>query len=103
MHEISHNLAFKGTPAPRYSHADPLLPSAASSRLTSPPGRLPGMFANRVLSIIANLPLGIPAAISFRKSHLEHHRYQGHDVVDVDVPCEWEGWFFVSAPRKFLW
>jgi len=49
------------------------------------------------------LPLGIPAAISFRKYHMEHHRYQGHDVVDVDVPCEWEGWFFVSAPRKFLW
>jgi sphingolipid delta-4 desaturase len=73
MHEISHNLAFKAN------------------------------VPNRLLSIVANLPLAIPAAISFRKYHLEHHRCQGHDVVDTDVPCEWEGWFFVSAPRKFLW
>mmetsp|Transcript_53930 Transcript_53930/g.122917 ORF Transcript_53930/g.122917 Transcript_53930/m.122917 type:complete len:340 (+) Transcript_53930:100-1119(+) len=78
MHEISHNLAFKGT-----------------TQL--------GMASNRLLSLVANLPLGIPAAISFRKYHLEHHRYQGHDVVDVDVPCEWEGWFFTSPPKKFLW
>jgi sphingolipid delta-4 desaturase len=78
MHEIAHNLAFKGTTAW-------------------------GMACNRVLSIVANLPLGIPAAISFRKYHLEHHRYQGHDVVDVDIPCEWEGWFFKSPARKLLW
>ena len=78
MHEISHNLAFSGT-----------------NRV--------GMICNRILSLVANLPLGIPAAISFRKYHLEHHRYQGHDVVDVDVPCDWEGWFFTSPARKFLW
>jgi fatty acid desaturase len=51
MHEISHNLAFKAT--------TPL-----------------GLALNRALSIVANLPLGIPAAISFRKYHMEHHRYQ---------------------------
>lgn len=73
MHEISHNLAFK---SPR---------------------------ANRLLSLLANLPLGVPAAISFRKYHLEHHKYQGHDVVDVDIPTEWEGVFFTSPARKFLW
>ena len=78
MHEISHNLAFK----------------FSTKR---------GMVLNRLLSLVANLPLGIPAAISFRKYHLEHHRYQGHDVVDVDVPCDWEGWFFRSPARKFLW
>merc|ERR1719424_2272070 len=73
MHEISHNLAFKQ------------------------------MRPNRILSIVANLPLGIPAAISFRKYHLDHHRAQGHDVIDVDVPCEWEGWFFTNPFKKFLW
>lgn len=78
MHEIAHNLAFKGTSAT-------------------------GMMSNRILSILANLPLGIPAAIAFRKYHLEHHRYQGHDVIDVDVPCEWEGWFFRDPLRKLLW
>jgi sphingolipid delta-4 desaturase len=78
MHEISHNLAFPFT----------------TKR---------GMVLNRLLSLVANLPLGIPAAISFRKYHLEHHRYQGHDVMDVDVPCDWEGWFFCSPARKLLW
>jgi sphingolipid 4-desaturase/C4-monooxygenase len=78
MHEISHNLAFKGTTAI-------------------------GMFCNRVLSLIANLPLAIPAAISFRKYHLEHHRYQGHEVVDVDLPTHAEGWFFRSSIRKVIW
>jgi len=78
MHEISHNLAFSGT-----------------NRV--------GMMCNRLLSLVANLPLGIPAAISFRKYHLEHHRCQGHDVVDVDIPSDWEGAFFTSPARKFLW
>ena len=57
MHEISHNLAFSGTTAF-------------------------GMAANRILSIFANLPLAIPAAIAFRKYHLDHHRYQGTEGID---------------------
>lgn len=62
-----------------------------------------GMAANRVLSIVANLPLGIPAAIAFRKYHLDHHRYQGHDGLDVDLPTEWEGRFFRTPLRKLAW
>ncbi|GAB5036310.1 sphingolipid delta-4 desaturase, partial [Nannochloropsis oceanica] len=49
MHEVAHNLAFKG------------------------------LVANRIFSIIANLPLGIPAAISFKRYHMEHHKYQGNE------------------------
>merc|ERR1711998_142265 len=77
MHEICHNLAF------------------------SPSTKL-GRASNRVLSIVANLPLGIPAAIAFRKYHIDHHTYQGSDQIDTDIPCEWEGWFFTSPARKFL-
>jgi len=73
MHELSHNLGCKK------------------------------MIYNRIWAIIANLPMGIPAAASFRRYHLEHHRYQGEDDLDVDIPVEIEGWFFTSSPRKLLW
>lgn len=73
IHEISHNLAFK-----------------------SP-------FLNRWLSIAASLPLGLPVAISFRRYHLEHHKYQGEDEIDVDVPTKVEAVLFRSWYGKMLW
>ncbi|KAL7521759.1 hypothetical protein ACHAWX_006440 [Stephanocyclus meneghinianus] len=73
MHELSHNLGAKG------------------------------VVSNRFLAILANLPMGIPAAMSFKRYHMEHHKFQGEDVVDVDIPTNFEGWFFHSTARKVLW
>ena len=47
--------------------------------------------------------MGIPAAIQFKRYHLEHHKYQGEDHVDVDIPTELEGRLFQSRPGKLLW
>mmetsp|Transcript_2288 Transcript_2288/g.2952 ORF Transcript_2288/g.2952 Transcript_2288/m.2952 type:complete len:354 (-) Transcript_2288:12-1073(-) len=58
---------------------------------------------NRLLALFASLPLGIPIAMSFKRYHMEHHRFQGEDEVDVDVPTEWEGMFFTSRAKKALW
>ncbi|PFX29419.1 putative sphingolipid delta(4)-desaturase/C4-monooxygenase [Stylophora pistillata] len=58
IHEISHNLAF--------GHARPI--------------------HNRIFSLIVNFPIGVPCAIAFKKYHLEHHRYQGDEELDVDLP-----------------
>lgn len=58
---------------------------------------------NRLLAILANLPMGVPAAASFKRYHMEHHRYQGEDVLDVDIPTDLEGWFFDSRLKKLLW
>lgn len=75
LHELSHNLGF-----------------APSNRSY-----------NRYLAIFGNIQMGIPAAVSFKRYHLEHHKYQGEDIVDVDIPSEFEGWFFKSRPGKFAW
>mmetsp|Transcript_8581 Transcript_8581/g.12634 ORF Transcript_8581/g.12634 Transcript_8581/m.12634 type:complete len:320 (-) Transcript_8581:103-1062(-) len=62
-----------------------------------------GVTMNRIIGIFANLPMGIPASASFKRYHMEHHRFQGEEVMDVDIPCEAEGWFFHSTARKVLW
>ena len=75
IHEISHNLAF--------GHSRPL--------------------ANRALAVFGNLALGVPYAVVFKKYHLEHHKYQGDDEMDVDIPSRLEAKLFRTTFTKFLW
>lgn len=77
IHEITHNLAFRG------------------------------IEANKALAVFANLPIGIPYSASFKvchivlhirhhspyrrkKYHLEHHKHLGEDGIDVDLPTYFE-------------
>ena len=75
IHEISHNLAF--------GHSRP--------------------WANRALAIFGNLVLGVPYAVVFKKYHLEHHKYQGDDEMDVDIPSRIEARLFTNTFTKFIW
>ncbi len=64
IHECAHNLVFRAT------------------------------WKNKALAIVANLPLGVPAAIEFRHQHLLHHRYLGDtrepDGGDTQAPTQRE-------------
>jgi sphingolipid delta-4 desaturase len=59
---------------------------------------------NRWLGIFTGLPLVVPAAASFRKWHLMHHRHHGDPILDGDIPSAWEArWVGGSAWRKAVW
>ena len=74
IHEASHNLIFKSG------------------------------WANRVISIVANLPIVFASAVSFQKYHLLHHRYQGEMTYDADLPWGWEARAIGnSVLRKIGW
>jgi sphingolipid delta-4 desaturase len=59
---------------------------------------------NALLQILANLPIVFPAAISFRKYHMLHHRFQGDLELDADLASPRERrWVGNSTWRKALW
>jgi len=58
---------------------------------------------NRYFSFIANWPIGIPYTIPFRGYHLEHHKFQGVDGVDTDIPSQLEGRLVRGPVTKTIW
>jgi len=59
--------------------------------------------SNRLFGMFANLPLGVPMSVTFKKYHVEHHRFQGTDGYDTDLPTEFEGKFFHNTASKIVW
>lgn len=58
---------------------------------------------NRIFSMVANWPIGIPYCVPFRGYHLEHHKFQGLDGVDTDIPSELEGKMIRGPVGKIIW
>jgi len=72
IHEITHNLAFK-----KFSH-------------------------NKMFSCLVNLPIGLPYCAAFQGYHMEHHKYQGVEGIDTDLPTRIEGLFFQNVFTKTM-
>lgn len=72
IHEISHDLAFK------------------SKAL------------NNFFAMFVNIPIVLPYAMMFKTYHAEHHRYQGWDAVDTDVPGNVEAAVLSNPVGKFF-
>jgi sphingolipid delta-4 desaturase len=63
-----------------------------------------GSRGNRILAILANVPIIFPAAMSFRTYHLLHHKYQGDLDYDADLPGPTEARVVGnSSLRKTIW
>ena len=59
---------------------------------------------NKIVAIIANLPMVLPSAISFQKYHIKHHSFQGVEELDGDMPYHWEARLINnSAFGKAIW
>ena len=59
---------------------------------------------NLLLSLVGNLPIVVPSAISFRRYHLLHHRFQGDPAWDADLPSPLERWLGDKGPAgKAAW
>ncbi|KAK9369258.1 fatty acid desaturase-domain-containing protein [Lipomyces kononenkoae] len=70
IHELSHNLGFKKP------------------------------IHNRLFSIFANLPIGIPYSASFRPYHLIHHKHLGDASLDTDLPTALEAFVLQNVAGK---
>ncbi len=58
---------------------------------------------NRLVAMVANLPLVVPAALSFAKYHLLHHSHLGELDYDADVPGPIESRVIRTTPAKAAW
>lgn len=59
--------------------------------------------ANNIAAFIANIPIVLPYAMSFKYYHALHHWSQGKDGVDADIPLKGEASFFKGLIGKSIW
>jgi sphingolipid delta-4 desaturase len=62
------------------------------------------VWLNRVMALVANLPMVFPATVSFAIFHIKHHRYLGVEHHDADLAQRFEAWLLRGGFfRRLLW
>jgi len=57
---------------------------------------------NKLISMVANLPICIAYCITFKPYHMDHHRYQGDMDLDTDIPTFLEGKFVTHTSFGYV-
>jgi len=57
---------------------------------------------NKLCGMVANWPIVFPYCITFKEYHMAHHRYQGEDGIDTDIPTAIEGWLITSTTGSYI-
>jgi len=52
---------------------------------------------NKLISMVANMPICIAYCITFKPYHMEHHRYQGDHLFDTDIPSKLEAYLITES------
>lgn len=60
------------------------------------------LLENRLISLVANFPICIAYCITFKPFHLAHHKHQGEDEVDTDIPSEIEGYVITRSSFNYV-
>jgi len=60
------------------------------------------MAANKLIGMVANLPIVFPYCITFKPYHMAHHRNQGVDGIDTDVPTALEGYLITQTSLNYV-
>jgi len=58
---------------------------------------------NRYFSLFVNGPIVVPFSIAFKEYHIQHHKFQGTDGVDTDIPSSFEVKLFQGPILKVIW
>ena len=58
---------------------------------------------NTVCGLVFNIPMVVPYFALFKLYHTDHHKYQGHDVLDTDTPSYIETVFLNNTIGKLFY
>eukprot|EP00931_Biecheleriopsis_adriatica_P091582 TRINITY_DN65466_c0_g1_i1.p1 TRINITY_DN65466_c0_g1~~TRINITY_DN65466_c0_g1_i1.p1 ORF type:complete len:345 (+),score=61.48 TRINITY_DN65466_c0_g1_i1:51-1037(+) len=58
--------------------------------------------ANKLIGMMANLPIAIAYSITFKPYHMAHHRNQGVEEFDVDIPTQLEGYLITRSAKNYV-